>query len=76
MTQAFVKFNVEPGQEERVRDSLKGISNVESADIVTGSEDIIARVKGENSEELLKLVTSQLRTVKGVTRTWTDLVIE
>ena len=76
MTQAFVKFNVTPGQEETVRDSIRGISNVESADIVTGSEDIIARIKGDNSDEVLKLVRSQLMTVNGVTRTWTDLIVE
>ena len=76
MTQAYVKFNVEPGTETTVRDALKQISNVESADIVTGGEDIIAKIKGEDSNELLKLVSSQLRTVEGVTRTWTGLIIE
>lgn len=76
MAYAYVKLSVEPGEETEIRSALKKIPNVESADIVTGEEDIIAKVRAENPEKLLELIKTKLRKVGGIRKTVTNIVIE
>ncbi len=76
MAKAYLKINVVPGKERIVRSALSQIKGVEEAHITTGGQDIIALLHAEDFEELLKLVTTKLRVVEGVTRTDTNLILE
>ena len=76
MAKAYLKINVVPGKERIVRSALSQIKGVKEADITTGDQDIIALVQAENLENILKLVTTKLRMIEGVTKTDTNLILE
>jgi DNA-binding Lrp family transcriptional regulator len=76
MAKAYLKIDLEAGKEKEVRDALRKIGGVKSAEFVTGSNDIVALVEGSNYEEILKKHLSEIRNVKGITKTVTDFVFE
>jgi len=73
---AYVLIEVTP---KKVKDVLKGISNVEgvkSAHAVTGPYDVIANIEGDDVEAVGKLVTEKIQDIKGVTRTITCVAVD
>ena len=76
MAKAYVKIWVEGGREEAVRDALLENESVMTADIAAGEQDIITLIECASYEELLRLVMRRVRTVPGVAKTSTDLVLE
>ena len=76
MARAYVKVNAAAGKEKAVRDALLGRSEVKSADLTSGDQDIIALVESDSFDELLDLTLNQLRTIDGVTSTVTNLIID
>jgi DNA-binding Lrp family transcriptional regulator len=76
VARAYVKINVAAGKERDVRDRLRKRTEVVSADLTSGDQDIIALVQAESFDELLDLTLNQLRTIEGVTGTVTNLVVD
>ncbi|MCD4690633.1 Lrp/AsnC ligand binding domain-containing protein [bacterium] len=76
MARAYVKINAAAGMERAVRDALLERPEVQSADLTSGDQDIIALVCSESFDELLDLTLNQLRTIDGVTGTVTNLIID
>jgi len=76
MAKAYLKINTTAGKEKAIRDSLKAIPAVKSADLTAGEQDIIAVVETEKLEDLLRLVVEKVRTMDGVEKTVTNLVLE
>lgn len=76
MAKAYLKIKVEMGKERSVRDALLKFSEVKSAHLTTGEQDIIALVEADNYEDILTWVVDRLRTIKGVVETVTDLILE
>jgi len=76
MAKAYLKIKVEAGKERSVRDALLRFDEVKEADLTTGDQDILATVEAENYEDILQVVIDRLRTLKGIVRTETDLVLE
>ena len=76
MAKAYLKIKVEVGKERSVRDALLRFDEVKEADLTTGDQDILATVEAENYEDILQVVIDRLRTLKGIVRTETDLVLE
>lgn len=76
MAKAYLKIDVASGQERQVRNRLRRIRAVKSADITAGDQDIICVVEARTYEGVLKVVVEKLRTIKGITRTSTNLVLE
>ncbi len=76
MAKAYVKIWVEGGKEEVVRDALLANDRILVADITAGEQDIITLIEAANYEELLHLVIRHIRTIPGVTKTSTNLVLE
>ena len=76
MARAYVKINAAAGKEKAVRDALLDRSEVKSADLTSGDQDIIALVESDSFDELLDLTLNQLRTIDGVTSTVTNLTID
>jgi DNA-binding Lrp family transcriptional regulator len=76
MARAYVKISVAAGKERDVRDKLRARSEVTSADLTSGDQDIIALVEAESFDALLDLTLNQLRTIEGVTGTVTNLVVD
>ncbi|MDH7500615.1 MAG: Lrp/AsnC ligand binding domain-containing protein [candidate division NC10 bacterium] len=75
-TQAYVLIDVMVGKTKEVLKAMEGISGVKSVHAVTGPHDLIARVEGGNLKALGEVVLSQIRGIKGVTRTVTCMVID
>lgn len=76
MSRVYLRINTAVGREKEVRDALRRIRGVKSADMVTGRYDVIAIVEEETYESTFRTVLDKVRSIKGVTKTETDLVIE
>jgi DNA-binding Lrp family transcriptional regulator len=76
LARAYVKVNVAAGKEHIVKESLLRRSEVRTADITSGDQDIIALVEATSFDELLDLTLNQLRTIEGVTGTVTNLIVD
>lgn len=62
--------------QEEIARTIKKIPGVESACIVTGVTDILVRVRVKDVEELNRLIIDKLRTVDGVDKTQTMVVLD
>lgn len=76
MSRVYLRINAAMGKEKEVRDALRKIKGVLSADMVTGPYDVIAIVEEESYEHTFKTVLEKVRGIKGITKTETDLVVE
>ena len=76
MARAYLKIKVEMGKERAVRDTLLRFSEVKSAEITTGDQDILALVEADTYEDILLAVVDRLRALKGIISTVTDLILE
>jgi len=76
MARAFLKINVEPGEEKEVIVRLKSFENVVDANLTSGEQDIIAQIKASNYEELMRFVVTELRATGGITKTITNLILD
>ena len=55
---------------------MKTNEEVEYVDIVTGTTDLLVKVRTKSMRELSNLITKSLRKIKGVDRTQTMMVLE
>jgi DNA-binding Lrp family transcriptional regulator len=76
MAKAYLKIDIETGKEKEVRDALRKIVGVKSADFVTGKNDLLALVEGSSYEEIVTKILGEIRKVKGINKTITDFVFE
>lgn len=76
MGKIYLLINTDIGKEISVRDSLRKIENVKSADMITGRYDIIAVIEGKTVEDVFTTVLNKIRSIAGITRTETNIVIE
>jgi DNA-binding Lrp family transcriptional regulator len=76
MARAFLKINVEPGEEKEVVTRLKSFENVIEANLTSGEQDVIAQIKASNYEELMRFVVTELRAIDGITKTITNLILD
>jgi DNA-binding Lrp family transcriptional regulator len=75
MARIYLLVNVLPGKDMPVRDTLRGIKGVMSADVVTGPYDIVAVVEAGDTEEIFDKVIKKIRRIKGITRTETFVAL-
>jgi DNA-binding Lrp family transcriptional regulator len=68
---AYILVQTESGKGASVGKEIAAITQVRSADVVTGPYDVIALADAENIEELGRLVLAKAQAVDGVTRTLT-----
>ena len=76
MAKAYLRIIVEAGKERQVRDALRSISGVKSADLTTGEQDVIVLIEAQSVEDLLKAVVDNVRKTPGVRETVTNLIME
>jgi DNA-binding Lrp family transcriptional regulator len=62
--------------QEDIARKVKGIFGADTVDIVTGSTDLIVKVRAKNTHDLNNLLTHKLREVEGVDKTQTMIVLE
>ncbi len=76
MAKAYLKIKVEMGRERAVRDALLTFEEVKTVELTTGDQDILVLIEADSYDNILQVVIDRLRTIKGVTGTTTDLVLE
>ncbi|MDD5613704.1 MAG: Lrp/AsnC ligand binding domain-containing protein [Candidatus Omnitrophica bacterium] len=76
MARAYLKINVEPGEEREVVKKITAMENVLEANLTSGEQDIIALIQASNYEELMRFVVTKLRAVEGISRTITNLILD
>ncbi len=72
---AFVLIETAVGKTRAVMAGLRKLKGVQSANAVTGPYDIIAVVEKETLSDVGDLVTSEVHSLDGITRTVTCLVV-
>lgn len=68
---AFILIETEVGRAKQVAQALRSIDGILSADVVTGTFDVIASVEAADIAAMAELVTSRVQAVRGVLRTIT-----
>jgi len=76
MAKAYLKIKTEMGKERGVRDALLRFTEVKSAYLTTGDQDILALIEADSYEDILLAVVDRLRSLKGIVGTVTNLVLE
>lgn len=66
MTKAIILINTDPGKDQKVAKELKKIGGVEGTCLVSGLYDLVATVRGDTSEEILKILYGKIRVLGGV----------
>jgi DNA-binding Lrp family transcriptional regulator len=79
---AEIGVSIDYGQSEHkirqvdVAEKIKKIAGVEQVSIMTGGIDILARVRAKDIDELNEIVTEKLRSIDGVDKTQTMIVLK
>ena len=76
MAMAIVLISAEPGKDRKVASELKKVKGVEKAFLVSGLYDVVARIQGANTEEILATVYDKIRPIPGVKSSQTMFVLE
>ena len=76
MARAYLKIKVETGKERGIRDRLREMEEVKTADLTTGDQDLIVVVEAENYEVLLKCIIEGIRHIEGIESSSTSLALE
>ncbi len=74
-TKAYLLVETAVGKTREVADTLRGMENIETVDVVTGPYDIIAVISGEDMSVVGNVVTGNIHTVGGVVRTVTCVAV-
>ena len=70
-TKAYILIEAQVGLAQQAVVSLRALTGVSSADVITGSYDIIVLVQAADMGALAELVTGKIQGVTGVLRTIT-----
>ena len=70
-TRAFILIETQVGRANQVVQALRSLPGVISADVVTGSFDVIALIEVDTMGAMAELVTGQMQSIRGVLRTIT-----
>ena len=74
-TKAYVLIETAVGKTREVAVALRNLKGIYSADVVTGPYDIIAIIKGGDLGSIGDMVTGQVHTIGGITRSVTCLSV-
>lgn len=76
MTTAIILVNTDSGKDRKVAQGLKKISGVEGVCLVSGLYEVVATIRGESPEEVLKTVYDKIRPLSGVRDSHTMFCLE
>jgi len=74
-TKAYLLVETAVGKTRDVANTLRGMSGIETVDVVTGPYDIIAVINGDDMSVVGTLVTESVHIVPGVVRTVTCVAV-
>ena len=70
-SRAYILIETQVGRSKQVSRDLRAFEGVISADVVTGTFDIIALIEAPDMSAMADLVTGQVQGIRGVLRTIT-----
>ncbi len=76
MALALILINTEAGFDTQSAQTLKGVKGASDVFLVSGIYDVVATVKGDSAEDVLKIVYNQIRTIEGIEATHTMFCME
>lgn len=76
MTTAIVLVNADPGKDRVVAQGLKKIKGVEGVCLVSGLYDLVATIRADSSEDILRTVYDKIRRQAGVRSSHTMFCLE
>jgi DNA-binding Lrp family transcriptional regulator len=76
MARVYMLANLMAGKERFIRDTLRGTRGVVSADIITGSFDLVAVLEAKDMNDIFNKILKDIRKIKGMTRTETFVAVE
>ncbi|WP_440770014.1 Lrp/AsnC family transcriptional regulator [Natronorubrum sp. DTA28] len=76
MVTAFIMVKANTGEADRLRDSIESIDGVQSAHIVAGDVDIIAKANVETPAAVKEIAATQIQGVEGVENTQTYIAMD
>ena len=69
VARAYILIETQVGKSRDLLAALQALSNVPTVDIITGEFDMIALVEAPDMMAMADLVTGQIQSIPGVTRT-------
>ncbi|MFC7114179.1 Lrp/AsnC family transcriptional regulator [Natronoarchaeum sp. GCM10025703] len=76
MVTAYVMIKANTGEADRLRDDISALDGVESAHIVAGDVDIIAKVIVDTPGEVKNIAATVIQEVEGVEDTHTYIAMD
>ncbi|OIB57735.1 Lrp/AsnC family transcriptional regulator [Natrialba sp. SSL1] len=76
MVTAFVMIKANTGEADRLRTDITGINGVESAHIVAGDVDLIAKASVETPAAVKEIAATQIQGIDGVEDTQTYIAMD
>ncbi|RQG91579.1 Lrp/AsnC family transcriptional regulator [Natrarchaeobius halalkaliphilus] len=76
MVTAFVMIKANTGEADRLRDEIKAIDGVESAHIVAGDVDIIAKADVGTPAEVKDIAATRIQSIDGIEDTQTYIAMD
>ena len=68
---AFILIETQVGKSQEVAAALRRMEGIKSADVITGTYDVIALINAADMSAVADLVTGRVQAVRGVMRTIT-----
>ena len=76
MTKAFVLINTDSGLEKLVHEEIKSLEGVRAVYDLYGEYDLMAVVEQDTDKDVAKVLSWELRKIKGIRNTNTMVVIK
>ena len=76
MVTAYVMIKANTGEADRLRDSVEEIEGVESAHIVAGDVDIIAKLDVDSPAQVKEIAADGIQGISGVEDTQTYIAMD
>ncbi|WP_440766156.1 Lrp/AsnC family transcriptional regulator [Natronorubrum sp. DTA7] len=76
MVTAFIMVKANTGEADRLRDSIESIDGVQSAHIVAGDVDIIAKASVETPAAVKEIAATQIQGINGIEDTQTYIAMD
>ena len=76
MVTAFIMIKANTGEADRLQESINAIDGVESAHIVAGDVDLIAKVSVDRPAGVKDIAANQIQRIQGVESTQTYIAMD
>ncbi|APX97072.1 MULTISPECIES: Lrp/AsnC family transcriptional regulator [Natronorubrum] len=76
MVTAFIMIKANTGEADRLRESIQDLDGVQSAHIVAGDVDIIAKAQVDTPAAVKEIAATQIQGISGIENTQTYIAMD